>query len=301
MNMYWSKDVIERPSTTDELFPFIEDGGKYVMLDNLVICVSGKKDGLSVMMADRISDLHYVGDTAIFPLYYYKTKVKNAEPTLFDAGTNTTSYKALDGITDWIVEKIRNQYGDVRMQITKEDVFYYVYGILHSEDYRRKYKNDLAQSLPWIPIVEELKDFRAFVKAGRNLAEIHLNYESQGCYPGVEVEGAEKGNFRVEKMKYLKVDGEERRDTIIYNEDITIKGIPLEAYGYILNSFPAIHHILDRYYIRPDAKGSGIINDPNDWAIEHGNPRYILDLLLSVINVSMKTINIIKGLPKLNL
>lgn len=301
MNMYWSKDVIERPSATDELFPIIEDGDEFRMLENRVICVSGKKDGLSVMIADRISDLHYIGDTTIFPLYYYKTQVKNAEPTLFDSDTNKTAYKSLDGITDWIIEKVRNQYNDTKMQISKEDIFYYVYGLLHSEDYRRKYKNDLAQSLPWIPLVDELKDFKAFVKAGRDLADIHLNYESQGSYPGVIVEGEEKGNFRVEKMKYLKVGGEEQRDTIIFNEDITIKNIPLEAYGYILNSFPAIHHILDRYYIRPDAKGSGIINDPNDWAIEHGNPRYILDLLLSVINVSMKTINIIKGLPKLNL
>lgn len=300
MNMYWSKDVIERPSTTDELFPSIDNKSNEI-LNNRVICVSGKKDGLSVMMADRISDLHYVGDTTLFPLYYYKAKAKNAEPTLFDTDSNTTSYTALDGITDWIIEKIRKQYNDTKMQITKEDVFYYVYGLLHSEDYRRKYKNNLAQSLPWIPIVEELKDFKAFVSAGRNLAEIHLNYEKQGCYPGVIVEGEEKGNYRVEKMKYYKDNGEERRDTIIYNEDITIRNIPIEAYSYILNSFPAIHHILDRYCVRTDVKGSGIINDPNDWAIEHNSPRYILDLLLSVISLSMKTLEIIKGLPRLKL
>ena len=115
------------------------------------------------------------------------------------------------------------------------------------------------------------------------------------------MEGDENNNFLVEKMKYLKVDGEECRDTIIYNKDITIRNIPLEAYSYVLNSFPAIHHILDRYCVRTDPKGSGIINDPNDWAKEHNKPRYILDLLLSIINVSMKTINIVKGLPKLNL
>ena len=84
-------------------------------------------------------------------------------------------------------------------------------------------------------------------------------------------------------------------------EKNTIRNIPLEAYSYVLNSFPAIHHILDRYCVRTDPKGSGIINDPNDWAKEHNKPRYILDLLLSIINVSMKTINIVKGLPKLNL
>lgn len=300
MNLYWQKDVIERPSITEKLFPIIEEGKQQKMFDNLVISVSGAHaSSFSCLISDRITCIDYVNKTQIFPLYYYKKVEKSLNPTLFD--DDTSEYKRMDGITDWIIEEIRTRYSDQKKQISKEDVFYYVYGLLHSEDYRRKYRNNLAQSLPWIPIVDELKDFKAFAKAGRDLAEIHLNYESQGTYPGVIVEGEEKGNFHVEKMKYLKVGGEEQRDTIIFNEDITIKNIPLEAYGYILNSFPAIHHVLDRYYIRPDAKGSGIINDPNDWAIEHGNPRYILDLLLSVINVSMKTINIIKGLPKLNL
>ena len=296
---YWQKNIIESPSTTERLFPIIEEKGKRKMLGNRVICVSGKKDGLSVMIADKISDLHYVGDTTIFPLYNYKERDKNAAPTLFD--TDNSEFRQLDGITDWIIEEIRNRFDDKKKSITKEDVFYYVYGILHSEDYRKKYKNNLAQQLPWIPIVQELKDFKAFVKAGRDLAELHLNYETQGCYPGVVVDGEEKGNFKVEKMRYLKVDGEERRDTIIFNDDITIRNIPLEAYGYILNSFPAIHHVIDRYYVRTDAKGSGIVNDPNDWVKEHKNPRFILDLLLSVISVSMKTMKIVKELPKLKL
>lgn len=296
-NLYWQRDVIERPSITDRLFPIVEEEGKRKMLENKVICISGKSDGLSVMMADRISDLHYVGDTTIFPLYYYKAVEKTANPRLFDE--EVAKYKQLDGITDWIIEEVRNKYQDKNKRITKEDVFYYVYGLLHSEDYRRKYRNDLAQSLPWIPLVEELKDFKAFVTAGRALADLHLNYEMLGSYPDVIVEGAEKGNFHVEKMRYKKVNGEECRDTIIYNEDITISNIPLEAHNYVINGFSAIHHVLDRYYIRPDGKGSGIINDPNDWAEEHGNPRYILDLLLSVINLSMKTLEIVKNLPKL--
>lgn len=122
----------------------------------------------------------------------------------------------------------------------------------------------------------------------------------KACYPGVVVEGDESGNFKVTKMRYETINGELHRETIIYNEDITIRNIPLEAYNYVINSFPAIHHILDRYCIRQDIKGSGIINDPNDWAIEHNNPHYILDLLLSVINLSMKTLKIVKNLPQLN-
>lgn len=301
MNFYWQKNVIESPSITDSLFPIVEENGKRKMLDNVVISVSGAHaDSFSCLISDKITCIDYVNKTQIFPLYYYKEVEKTINPTLFDV--EVAQYKKLDGITDWITEEVRKKYNDMETKrISKEDIFYYVYGMLHSEDYRRKYKNDLAQSLPWIPIVEELKDFKAFVKAGRELADIHLNYEMQGCYPGVVVEGEEKGNFQVTKMRYETINGEPHRETIIYNEDITIRNIPLEAYNYVINSFPAIHHILDRYCIRQDIKGSGIINDPNDWAIEHNNPRYILDLLLSVINLSMKTLEIVKNLPKLNL
>ena len=298
-HFYWQRNVIESPSITNLLFPVVEEDSNRKRLPNKIICVSGKTDGLSVMVTESIADLHSVGDTTIFPLYYYKEVEKTINPTLFDI--DVAQYRQLDGITDWIVEEIRNKYKDVEKRISKEDIFYYVYGLLHSEDYRRKYKNDLAQSLPWIPVVDELKDFNAFMQAGRELADIHLNYEAQGSYPTVVVEGEDKGNFQVSKMRYETINGEQHRETIIYNEDITIRNIPLEAYDYIINSFPAIHHILDRYCIRQDIKGSGIINDPNDWAAEHGNPRYILDLLLSVINLSMKTLEIVKNLPKLNL
>lgn len=297
VNLYWQRNVIESPSTAHTLFPTIEDENGRKMLSNRIICLSGKQDGFSVMMTDQITDLHSVGDTTVFPLYYYKEVEKTIHPTLFDV--DVAKYRKLDGITDWIVEQVRDKYEDKEKRVSKEDIFYYVYGILHSEDYRRKYKNDLAQSLPWIPLVEEMKDFKAFVKAGRDLADIHLNYETQGCYPGVVVEGEESGNFQVAKMRYDTINGEQHRETIIYNEDITIRNIPLEAYDYVINSFPAIHHILDRYCIRTDIKGSGIVNDPNYWAIEHNNPRYILDLLLSVINLSMKTLEIVKNLPKL--
>lgn len=298
--LYWQRDVIERPSLIDKLFPIIKNKGRNEVKYNRIICVSGKADGLSVMMADNISDLHYVGDTTLFPLYYYKEKGKGLHLSLFD-DEQVAEFSQLDGITDWIIEQVRDKYKDKEKRISKEDVFYYVYGILHSEDYRRKYKNDLAQSLPWIPLVEDMKDFKAFVESGRELADIHLNYETQGNYPGVVVEGEEKGNFHVTKMRYEIMGKEVHRETIIYNGDITIRNIPLEAYNYVINSFPAIHHILDRYCIRTDMKGSGIVNDPNDWAIEHSNPRYILDLLLSVINLSMKTLEIVKNLPKLDL
>jgi predicted helicase len=141
------------------------------------------------------------------------------------------------------------------------------------------------------------------------LAELHLNYEEQEQPSNVKVSGQETGIFTVEKMKFgiQKWDGEKRWGTgkwgdidkskIIYNAHITISNIPAKTYEYIVNGKSAIEWIMERYAITTH-KESGIKNDPNDWAKEHGNPRYILDLLLSVIMVSVKTVDIVTGLPK---
>src|SRR5690606_6808427 len=109
--------------------------------------------------------------------------------------------------------------------------------------------------------------------------------------------GTQHGNYHVQKMKFVKKGD---KSTIIYNEQITIENIPEKAYEYVVNGKSAIEWILDRYQIKTD-KASGITNDPNDWAKEVGNPRYILDLLLSVINVSIQTVDIVNSLPKLSL
>jgi predicted helicase len=150
--------------------------------------------------------------------------------------------------------------------------------------------------LPRLPLVEEPRDFWKFSKAGRELAELHINYENVPPYEGVSVSGVERGNFKVEKMRFPKKD---QKDTIFYNENITITGIPKEAYEYVVNGKSAVEWIMERYQVVVDRE-SGIKNDPNDWATEVGKPRYILDLLLSVINVSVKTVEIVKSLPKLS-
>ena len=144
--------------------------------------------------------------------------------------------------------------------------------------------------------MEKPADFWAFSKAGRALADLHLNYETQPPCPDVVVEGAESGQFQVKKMRFPnKAD----KSVIEYNPWIKLTHIPLEAYEYVVNGRSAIEWIMERYQIRTD-KDSGITNDPNDWATEHGKPRYILDLLLSVITVSLETLKIIQGLPKLD-
>ncbi len=152
--------------------------------------------------------------------------------------------------------------------------------------------------LPRIPLVDIPNDFFAFSKAGRELADLHLNYETVPPYPGVEVIGEEKGNFRVDKITFAKKDGDVDKTILIYNSSIKITNIPLEAYDYVVNGKSAIEWIMDRYQVKVD-KDSGIKNDPNDWGLEHNNPRYILNLILSIITVSMKTNEIVKNLPKL--
>jgi predicted helicase len=148
--------------------------------------------------------------------------------------------------------------------------------------------------LPRLPLVEDVKDFWTFSKAGRKLADLHINYENVPALKGVKVTGVNSGFYTVEKMRFPKKD---QNDTIIYNSKIVISEIPAKAYEYVVNGKSAIEWIIERYQVTTH-KESGITNDPNDWAKEVGNPRYILDLLLSIINVSVQTVEIVEGLPK---
>ena len=160
--------------------------------------------------------------------------------------------------------------------------------------------------LPRLPLLDKPKDFWSYSKAGRELAELHLNYESIAPYDKVDIKGEESQNFQVQKMAFGKIkkeiDGKNKsvadKSVIYFNSSITIRNIPEKAYEYVINGKSAIEWIIDRYQITIDKK-SGIQNNPNDWADEVGNPRYILDLLLSIINVSVQTVDIVEGLPKL--
>jgi predicted helicase len=224
-----------------------------------------------------------------FPLYYYEEN-KSTQKGLFDID-DSQKYVRRDAISDFILERAKQQYGK---SVTKEDIFYYVYGFLHSKEYRETFANDLKKMLPRLPLVEAVKDFWVFSKAGRQLAELHLNYETVAPYLDVTVTGDDGKTYSVEKMRFPKKD---QKDTIHYNSKITVSNIPAKAYEYVVNGKSAIEWIMERYQVTTH-KESGITNDPNDWAKEVGNPRYILDLLLSIINVSVQTMDIVEGLPK---
>ena len=288
---------------------------------NLVICVSGlggTKENTTII-TNCIPDLNCLdAGTQCFPLYWYEeaknTFNKGGMDDLFASANDEPQYIQRDGITDWILQEVRNRYGRSK-EITKEHIFYYVYGLLHSPQYRERFAADLKKSLPRIPIVDKLEDFLSFYKAGKKLADLHLNYETVPAYEDVHVvmEGKEeefRGNlaadykpiyhiktdfdyYAVDKMKFPKKG---QKDTIIYNHNIRIENIPAEAYEYVVNGKSAIEWIMERYQQTQDKK-SLIKNNPNDWSIEHNQPCYILDLLLSVINVSVQTVEIVKGLP----
>lgn len=289
-HLYFDRNFIQRPYQIPKLFPTSTT-------ENRVICVSAAKDGIPVLITDCIPDLHFNGDTQAFPLYYYEERAK-AAPSLFDAA-GESEYIRRDGVSDFILTQARSRYGE---RVSKEDIFYYVYGFLHSPEYRSRFSADLKKMLPRLPLVESPKDFWAFSKAGRELAKLHLGYDDFQNAPsaeaiGVTVRGAESGHFLVEKMRFPSKDDKSR---ILYNSQITVENIPAQAYEYQVNGKSAIEWVMERYAITTH-KESGIKNDPNDWAAEVGNPRYILDLLLSVIRLSVETVEVVRGLPGLGL
>ena len=283
-HLYYENSFIEAPGLSKQLFPTPGH-------NNLCIAISSDvKNGFGCLVANAVPNLGFVSAAQCFPLYYYD-KLDGSVGTLFDTGT--VQYAKRDGITDFILGRCHKLYGD---RVTKEDIFYYVYGLLYSRDYRTQFAADLKKMLPRIPLVEKPADFWAFSKAGRELADLHLNYENIESYPDVVVTGADSGNFHVEKMKFI-TKGD--KTAIQYNPYIKITNIPMRAYDYVINGKSAIEWVMERYAVTVD-KASGIKNDPNDWATEHNNPRYILNLLLSVINVSIKTMDIVDNLPKLD-
>lgn len=284
LNNYFDKSLNEYLYQMPLLFPLANKENLNINITGL-----GASKEFSALMSDSLVDMQTLANEQCFPLHYY-VEGDSKQEQLF--GSNETQYERRDGVSDFIWKEAKKRYGS---NVSKEDIFFYVYGLLHSPDYRKQFANDLKKSLPRLPLVKKTDDFWSFSKAGRDLSELHVNYEDVAPYEDVKVSGTQKGVYRVEKMKFIKKD---QKDTIIYNEHIKIENIPEKAYEYVVNGRPAIEWIIDRYQVRTD-KASGIVNDPNDWASEVKNPRYILDLLLSVINVSVQTVDIVNSLPKL--
>lgn len=252
---------------------------------NMVICVNGAGSSkpFSCLIVDCIPDLQLQFNNQCFPLYYYE---KEQDTPMFKS---QNAYVLKSAITDYAEVSFKNYYAN---KITKEQIFYYTYALLHSKDYRARFSSELKKELPRLYFVPTYNDFLDFVKAGKKLAYLHLNYETfaNKCPAKVVITN---NNFTVSKMRLIN------KTSIIYNESVTIENIPAEAFDYIVNGKSAIEWLIERYAITTDKK-SLIQNNPNDYAIEQNAPRYILDTLLSVIYVSIETMNIVNALSHLN-
>lgn len=274
---------------------------------NLVICVEciGARRDFTALITDCIPDLHVLEAAQCFPLYWYDDSTADIADLFSAPQSDADRYVRRDGVTDWILSTARKQYGS---RVTKEDIFYYVYGILHAPDYRTTFAADLKKSLPRLPLVESPDDFWAFSRAGRSLAELHLGYERVEPYAGCRTiyspltnRGDEISYLIDDKMRFGKLDSKTADKRIIhYNAGITIENIPLEAYDYVVNGKSAIEWVMERYAVKTDP-ASQIENNPNDWCREHDDPKYIYNLLLRIITVSLETMKIVRSLPKLKL
>ena len=299
---FYSRRLNERVYRMPHIFPNSE-------LPNRVIAVTGKgsRNGLSVLLVDSLVDLNMMEAGAqCFPFWLYDETQPGENKSLIDE-IETDSYCRREAITETGLEHFRKAYpGEV---ISRKDIFHYIYGLLHSEEYRNRYRANLAKDISRIPCVKDAEDFRAFRNAGERLGELHVGYEQVEPYPAViDTDGRDLQSvddpapfFRVVKMKHPGSGRNKDRSSIIYNHNITLRGIPDAAWDYVVNGKPALAWVMERQTVKTD-KASGIVSDANYYAVETvGNPRYPLDLLLRIITVSLKTRRIVQGLPELQI
>ncbi len=292
--VYFDRDFNERQSQLPKIFP--KETTK-----NKMICISGVgANKFSVLITDVVPCGDYLNKTQCFPLYRFDNDFDTSQKSLLNQSKPSYS------ITDSALNRFKNHYkrdkvlGKSSNTITKENIFYYIYGLLHSEDYRQKYQSNLSKDLPRIPLVPE---FQEFSHIGRKLADLHLNYEHQSPPKGVKIlnSGQEINMFqlknssedlKVKKMKMNKKD----KSKIQFNDRITISNIPPEAWEYKINGYSAPKWIVERYQYKKDKK-TDLVNDPNSYS---DDPAYILKLLLSIITVSLKTRELVQSLPSID-
>lgn len=300
--VFFNRRLNEMVYQMPQIFPTVN-------AENLIISLPGLGDrkGFSTIIYKNLTDINSMdGGAQCFPLYWYEEIADHGQAgDLFNQVQDQIAdvhYTRKDAISDAGLKHFIDAYPTET--ISKEDIFYYVYGLLHSEDYRTRYADNLTKELPRIPCVKKAEDFWAFSKAGRDLAHWHLNYETVEPYKakldlgGKSLKQLEDKDFYVTKMKFPKKD---QKDTVIYNNAITIREIPLEAYDYVVNGKSALEWVMERQGVSTH-KDSGIVNDANDWAIETmGDAKYPLNLFLRVITVSLETMKIVNALPKLDI
>ena len=268
--------------------------------ENMVICVPGKSNsGFNCFISNTIVDLNSLSAGAqCFPLYWYEKVCQDQDLFSTNVEENKSGYVRHDAITDEGLAVFQAAYSG--LTITKEDIFYYVYGVLHSSDYRSRFANNLQKDLPRIPLAQ---NFLAFKKAGEKFAKLHLNYEKVKPWDDIREVGDSENPGETIRMKYPRKivnpeTGKKEDDLTVLqvSQNLVLENIPLQAYRYVVNGKSAIKWLIERYQVAVDKK-TGIVRNPNE---AYDNPRYIVDLVKKVVRVSVETMNIIDGLPKIN-
>ena len=325
---YFSGPMNERTYQLPQIFP------TYIHPNLSFVASQGEPTKIGPLMTDALPDLHLVGDSQTFPLYTWEpvSPTSGSEPDLFADlatasesqadGTATASsldfsrpigdqipvildgYRRVDNITDATLASYREHYGDAG--ITKEDIFFYVYALLHHPEYRERYEDDLKKMLPHIP---RAAGFHTYASVGRELADLHVNYERVEPYPSVQEEASlhapadpwERYRIGERKMRFPKLGRRDKDFTRLeYNDYVTLTGIPAQAQGYSISGRSPLEWIIDRYHVKTD-KASGIVNDPNDFLREQGRPDAVVDLIKRLVTVSMRTQELLETLPALEI
>ncbi|GAB2540973.1 DEAD/DEAH box helicase [Brachybacterium huguangmaarense] len=290
--------LIHRPAVARRYFPT----PKHDNYGFYLIGLGASKD-FSSLGVRHLPDLNFYGSEGgqFFPRYTWEP-LPDGELDLGLEGDVLDGYRRVDNVTDQFHQLMVERYGSA---VTKDDMFFFVYGLLHSPEYRERYAGELKQMLPRIPNVPG-PAFHALTSTGQELFHLHADYEGADPYPLQVVGGeqppmgGEEDYYRVQKMRFpAGRKAADTPDTLILNAHLTMSGIPEKAYRYQLGSRSAIEWVMRQYQVTTD-KASGIVNDPNQWGLEHDNSRYILDLLQKVVTVSVRTVEITENLPSLD-
>ncbi|MCU1676418.1 MAG: damage-inducible protein [Frankiales bacterium] len=299
--LYYSRSLIDEPGQTRRVWSPKRPN------EMIYVTAPGGSSKFACFFLDTVPDLTMPGagnPGQVFARWLYEPVAEAGMLNIAGDGEVVDGFRRLDNVSDAALQRFARVYGNT---MTKDDIFLYVYGLLHSEQYRETYAADLKKMLPRIPLVE---DPWPFVRAGRQLSQLHVNYESATPYPLAGLDAAPTSGqdpyefYRVHKMAFDKLRDPASKKlvrdpaTVVYNPRLTLRGIPEEAHRYMLGSRSAIEWIIERYRVTTD-QASGIVNDPNDWSREVGDPRYIIDLLARVVTVSLETVQIVDSLPAL--
>ena len=289
--LYFDKGLINSVYQQPRIFPSSE-----IVMPGIVVESQLRQAGRTptILAIHSVPDVNFATVASkFFPRYVYDVPSDGEQATMLPPRR--------DNITDDALTAYQASYGG---DVSKDHIFAYVYGILHSPDYRERYATDLAKMLPRIPEVSTAEAFYAFSEAGQDLLDLHIGYEEVEPYPLDEqiAIGAPDApeRYRVEKMKWAGNRKQPDRSRIVYNDWLTLAGIPDEAHNYVVGPRSALEWLIDRYRVKTD-KPSGIVNDVNDWGLELDppNPRYIVDLIKRIVTVSLETMQIVQGLPEL--